>query len=106
MSTRQNEGARLTGIELDKRGIQQKQLASDMDAEESQVSRWLNSKARPKTAQRMWLQERLGVPWDSWDRDAAEPATDSPPASTPTPGSGEHAAVEPPSSTGTDGMGG
>jgi hypothetical protein len=91
-----NEGSRRLNECTPERG-DQKKLALEMAAGdepraaslESQISRWGSGKAKPKTAERMWLQEHRAIPWQSWDQ-PAKTSSDS----------GEHPAV---AATGTEG---
>jgi hypothetical protein len=93
-----NEGARLLSECTPERG-DQKKLALEMAAGdegraaslESQISRWGSCRAKPKTAERMWLQENRGIPLLSWDQPATSHSD-----------SGEHPAVD---ATGTEGEG-
>ncbi len=64
-----NRGALKLAAELQERGSRKK-LAEQMDVDAGRVSRWLSGELTPNTAHRMWLQERFGIQWSLWDKQA------------------------------------
>jgi hypothetical protein len=69
-----NEGAIALTKQLDARGSRKALVeeikAAGLRADAGMVSRWCKGSLKPGSGLRLWLQERFGIPWQSWDASA------------------------------------
>jgi transcriptional regulator with XRE-family HTH domain len=56
---------------LEARGAQKK-LAEAMGVDAAVPSRWRSGERKPDTRNRMWLDERMGIPWQWWEQRPVE----------------------------------